>query len=157
MELIIKRLPRKRKNPTDKEREIIKRALISYQVVLGQYEKYTDDMKRKDLERLARENNKQGLDAMNPFNVDMTEGRTYEPTLEDTKIFVYSSWAEAIANVQTPYICNGAKRKGIRKHAFMDVQNGKFLTNKVLEIMNNFIDRLSENKVVEDNSDNIND
>jgi hypothetical protein len=157
MELIIKRLPTKRKNPTDKEREIIKRALISYQVVLGQYEKYTDDMKRKDLERLARENNKQGLDAMNPFNVDMTEGRTYEPTLEDTKIFVYSSWAEAIANVQTPYICNGAKRKGIRKHAFMDVQNGKFLINKVLEIMNNFIDRLSENKVVEDNSDNIND
>jgi len=39
----------------------------------------------------------------------------------------------------------------------MDVQNGKFLTNKVLEVMNNFIDRLSGNKIVEDNSNIIND
>ena len=144
MEFTIEKLPKKIKTPTEKEREIIKRALASYQVVLGQYERYTDEMKRKDLERLERENNSKSLDAMNPFNVDMSEGITYEPTLEDTKIFIYSSWAEAVANVQTPYLCDGKRKKAIRKHAFLDVQNGKFLTRKVLDIMEDFIERLTK-------------
>lgn len=157
MELEIKNLPKNRKPPTDKEREIIRRALLSYQIVLGQYEKYTDDMKRRDLEKLAKQNETNTLDAINPFNVDMSEQRTYEPSVEDTKTFVYSSWAEAVANVQTPYLANGQTKKAIRKHAFNDVRKGKFLTRKVLEVMNNFIDRLSENKVVEDNGNNIND
>ena len=157
MELEIKNLPKNRKPPTDKEREIIRRALLSYQIVLGQYEKYTDDMKRRDLEKLAKQNETNTLDAINPFNVDMSEQRTYEPSVEDTKTFVYSSWAEAVANVQTPYLANGKEKKAIRKHAFNDVRKGKFLTRKVLEVMNNFIDRLSENKVVEDNGNNIND
>ena len=143
MKLEIKTLPLKNKNLSDKEREIVKRALFSYQIVLGQYEKYTDKMKRKDLERLARQNNQNPLDAMNPFNVDLTEEKTYEPTLEDTKTFVYSSWAEAIANAKTPYICDGDKKKGIRRQAFRDVQNGKYLTKKVREVMENFITRLS--------------
>jgi hypothetical protein len=143
MELTIKKLPTKRKTPSDKEMEIIKRALISYQFVLGQYKKYTDDMKQKDLEKLERENNKTGLDTMNPFNVDVSEKKSYEPTLEDTRTFVYSSWAEAVANAQTPYVCDGKKKKGIRKHAFMDVQNGKFLTRKVIDVMNDFITKLS--------------
>ena len=151
MELEIKNLPKNRKPPTDKEREIIRRALLSYQIVLGQYEKYTDDMKRRDLEKLAKQNETNTLDAINPFNVDMSEQRTYEPSVEDTKTFVYSSWAEAVANVQTPYLASGKEKKAIRKHAFNDVRKGKFLTRKVLEVMNNFIDRLSENKVVEDN------
>jgi len=143
MKLESKTLPLKNKNLSDKEREIVKRALFSYQIVLGQYEKYTDKMKRKDLERLARQNNQNPLDAMNPFNVDLTEEKTYEPTLEDTKTFVYSSWAEAIANAKTPYICDGDKKKGIRRQAFRDVQNGKYLTKKVREVMENFITRLS--------------
>ena len=143
MELVIKKLPKNRKNVNDKESEVIKRALISYQVVLGQYEKYTDEMKRRDLERLAKKNESSTLDAMNPFSVDMTE-KTYEPTLDDTKTFVYSSWAEAVANVQTPYICDGAKRKNIRKKAFRDVQNGKYLNKKVIDIMNDFITKLSD-------------
>lgn len=154
MELEIKSLPKNRKTPTDKEREIIKRALLSYQIVLGQYEKYTDDMKRRDLEKIARENNKDGLDAMNPFNVDMSEQRTYEPSVEDTKTFVYSSWAEAVANVQTPYLANGQKKKAIRKHTFNDVRKGKFLTRKVVDIMEEFIIRLTENKSVETENDN---
>lgn len=146
MELIIKKLPSKRKNPSDKERDIINHALVSYQIVLGQYEKYTDEMKRKDLEKLAKQKETNTLDAINPFNVDMTEDKTYEPTIEDTKIFVYSSWAEAVANVLTPYICDGQKRKGIKRQVFRDVQNGKYLTNKVIDVMNDFINKLSEGK-----------
>lgn len=145
MELIINNLPTKRKENTDKERQIIKRALVSYQVVLNQYEKYTNEMKRRDLERLAKESEKDGLDAMNPFSVDMSDEKTYEPTLEDTKTFVYSSWAEAVANVQTPYICDGQKRKRIRKQAFRDIQNGKFLNKRVIDVMDGFIDKLSGN------------
>ena len=153
MELVIKNLPEKRRNLSEKEREVIKRALISYQVVMSQYQKYTDVMKRRDLERLAKENGTNTLDAMNPFNVDMSE-KSYEPTLEDTKIFVYSSWAEAVANVQTPYICDGAKKKGIRRQAFRDVQNGKYLNKKVRDLMNDYIVRLSEgSEVVEDDSE----
>ena len=143
MELEIKNLPKNRKPPRDKEREIIRRALLSYQIVLGQYEKYTDDMKRRDLEKLAKHNETNTLDAMNPFNVDVTEDKTYEPTLEDTKTFVYSSWAEAVANVKTPYVCDGNKKKGIRRQAFRDVQNGKYLNKKVREVMNDFILKLT--------------
>lgn len=144
MKLEIKSLPTRNKNLSDKEREIVKRALISYQIVLGQYEKYTLDMKRKDLEKLAKQNETNTLDAMNPFNVDVTEDKTYEPTLEDTKTFVYSSWAEAVANVKTPYVCDGNKRKGIRRQAFRDVQNGKYLNKKVREVMNDFILKLTD-------------
>ena len=146
MKLEINNIPTKSKNVTEKDREIINRALFSYQIVLGQYEKYTDEMKQKDLERLAKQNNQNPLDTLNPFNVDITEEKTYEPTLEDTKTFVYSSWAEAIANVKMPYICDGTKKKGIRKQAFRDVQNGKYLTKKVRDVMNNFITRLSVGK-----------
>ena len=148
MELTIKNLPAKRRNPSDKEREIIKRAMVSYQIVLGQYEKYTDDMKRKDLEKLARQSETTTLDAMNPFNVDMTEDKTYEPTLEDTKTFVYSAWAEAVANVLTPYICDGKKKKGIKRQVFRDVKSGKYISNNVRKVMDEFIVRLSENKVI---------
>lgn len=151
MELTIKALPNKRRNITVKEKEVINRALISYQIVLGQYEKYTDEMKQKDLEKLAKQNNPNTLDALNPFNVDLTEDKTYEPTLEDTKTFVYSSWAEAVANARTPYVCDGAKRRGIRKQAFRDVQNGKYLTKNVREIMDSFITRLSQGKTEETN------
>lgn len=154
MELIIKKLPSKRKNPSDKERDIINHALVSYQIVLGQYEKYTDEMKRKDLEKLAKQKETNTLDAMNPFNVDMTEDKIYEPTIEDTKIFVYSSWAEAVANVLTPYICDGQKRKGIKRQVFRDVQNGKYLTNKVINVMNDFINKLSESKTNNGNESN---
>lgn len=146
MELEINNIPSKSKNVTEKDREIINRALFSYQIVLGQYEKYTDEMKQKDLERLAKQNNPNTLDTLNPFNVDLTEEKTYEPTFEDTKTFVYSSWAEAIANVKTPHICDGAKKKGIRRQAYRDVQNGKYLTKKVRDVMNNFITRLSLGK-----------
>lgn len=145
MELTIKTLPTKKKNPTDKEREIIKKALIYYQIFMGKYEEYTNDIRRREMEMRSKEKNKDSLDAMNPFNVDMTEEKTFEPSVEDIKIFVYSSWAEAVASAQTPRICDGTKRKSIKKHAFMDVKNGKFLTNKVLDVMNNFIDRVSEN------------
>jgi hypothetical protein len=154
MELIIKKLPSKRKNPSDKERDIINHALVSYQIVLGQYEKYSDEMKRKDLEKLAKQKETNTLDAMNPFNVDMTEDKIYEPTIEDTKIFVYSSWAEAVANVLTPYICDGQKRKGIKRQVFRDVQNGKYLTNKVIDVMNGFINKLSESKTNNGNESN---
>ena len=142
MEMVIKDIPNVKRDMKEKEREIIKRALIYYQIVMGQYEKYTDKMKQKDLERLSKQQNKTELDKMNPFNADLNEGKTYEPTLEDTKIFVYSSWAEAVANVQTPQICNGTKRKGIRRQAFRDVQNGKYVNKKVRDIMNGFIERL---------------
>ena len=145
MKLEINNIPSKSRNVTEKDREIINRALVSYQVVLNQYEKYTSEMKRRDLERLAKESEKDSLDAMNPFSVDMSDEKTYEPTLEDTKTFVYSSWAEAVANVQTPYICDGQKRKRIRKQAFRDIQNGKFLNKKVIDVMDGFIDKLSGN------------
>ena len=95
MDYTIKTLSNKKRNITEKEREIIKRALPAYQVVLGQYEKYTDEMKRKDLEKLNKENTN-NLNSINPFDVDMSEDKTYEPTLEDTKTFVYSAWAEAV-------------------------------------------------------------
>ena len=144
MDYTIKTLPNKRRNITDKESEIIKRALSAYQVVLGQYEKYTDEMKRKDLEKLNKENTN-SLNSLNPFDIDMSEEKTYEPTLEDTQIFVYSAWAEAVANVQTPFGCAAPLRKSIRKQAFRDVQKGKYLNRKVREIMNDFILKLSGN------------
>lgn len=144
MDYTIKTLPNKRRNITDKESEIIKRALSAYQVVLGQYEKYTDEMKRKDLEKLNKENTN-SLNSLNPFDIDMSEEKTYEPTFEDTKTFVYSAWAEAVANVQTPFICASSIKKGIRKQAFRDVQKGKYLNRKVREIMNDFIMKLSGN------------
>lgn len=144
MDYTIKTLPNKRRNITEKESEIIQRALSAYQVVLGQYEKYTDEMKRKDMEKLNKENTN-SLNSLNPFDIDMSEEKTYEPTFEDTKTFVYSAWAEAVANVQTPFICASSIKKGIRKQAFRDVQKGKYLNRKVREIMNNFILKLSGN------------
>ena len=45
MKLEINNIPSKSKNVTEKDREIINRALFSYQIVLGQYEKYTDETK----------------------------------------------------------------------------------------------------------------
>lgn len=144
MDYTIKTLPNKRRNITEKESEIIQRALSAYQVVLGQYEKYTDEMKRKDMEKLNKENTN-SLNSLNPFDIDMSEEKTYEPTFEDTKTFVYSAWAEAVANVQTPFICASSIKKGIRKQAFRDVQKGKYLNRKVREIMNDFIMKLSGN------------
>ena len=44
MDYTIKTLSNKRRNITEKESEIIKRALPAYQVVLGQYEKYTGQL-----------------------------------------------------------------------------------------------------------------
>jgi hypothetical protein len=152
MEYTIKTLSSKRRNITEKESEIIKRALPSYQVVLGQYEKYTDEMKRKDLEKLNKEN-ANNLSSLNPFDVDMSEDKTYEPTLEDTKTFVYSAWAEAVANVQTPFVCASSVKKGIRKQAFRDVQKGKYLNKKVKDIMNDFILKLSGNVKVENKNE----
>ena len=156
MDYTIKTLPNKRRNITEKEREIIERALSAYQVVLGQYEKYTDEMKRKDLEKLNKENTN-SLNSLNPFDIDMSEEKTYEPTLEDTQIFVYSAWAEAVANVQTPFGCAAPLRKTIRKQAFRDVQKGKYLNKKVKDIMNDFILKLSGNiKVRNKNEENNN-
>ena len=156
MDYTIKTLPNKRRNITEKEREIIERALSAYQVVLGQYEKYTDKMKRKDWEKLNKENTN-NLNSLNPFNIDMSEDKIYEPTLEDTKTFVYSAWAEAVANVQTPFICASSIKKGIRKQAFRDVQKGKYLNKKVKDIMNDFILKLSGNiKVINKNEENNN-
>ena len=156
MDYTIKTLPNKRRNITEKESEIIERALSAYQVVLGQYEKYTDDMKRKDLEKLNKDNTN-NLKLLNPFDIDMSEDKTYEPTLEDTKTFVYSAWAEAVANVQTPFICASSIKKGIRKQAFRDVQKGKYLNKKVKDIMNDFILKLSGNiKVINKNEENNN-
>ena len=144
MDYTIKTLPNKRRNITEKESKIIQRALSAYQVVLGQYEKYTDEMKRKDMEKLNKENTN-SLNSLNPFDIDISEEKTYEPTFEDTKTFVYSAWAEAVANVQTPFVCASSIKKGIRKQAFRDVQKGKYLNRKVREIMNNFILKLSGN------------
>lgn len=156
MDYTIKTLPNKRRNITEKEREIIERALSAYQVVLGQYEKYTDEMKRKDWEKLNKENTN-NLNSLNPFDIDMSEDKTYEPTLEDTKTFVYSAWAEAVANVQTPFICVSSIKKGIRKQAFRDIQKGKYLNKKVKDIMNDFILKLSGNiKVRNKNEENNN-
>ena len=156
MDYTIKTLPNKRRNITEKESEIIERALSAYQVVLGQYEKYTDEMKRKDMEKLNKENTN-SLNSLNPFDIDMSEDKTYEPTLEDTKTFVYSAWAEAVANVQTPFICASSIKKGIRKQAFRDVQKGKYLNKKVKDIMNDFILKLSGNiKVRNKNEENNN-
>ena len=156
MDYTIKTLPNKRRNITEKESQIIERALSAYQVVLGQYEKYTDDMKRKDLEKLNKDNTN-NLKLLNPFDIDMSEDKTYEPTLEDTKTFVYSAWAEAVANVQTPFICASSIKKGIRKQAFRDVQKGKYLNKKVKDIMNDFILKLSGNiKVINKNEENNN-
>lgn len=153
MDYTIKTLSNKRRNITEKESEIIKRALPAYQVVLGQYEKYTDQMKRKDLEKLNKKNTN-NLNSLNPFDVDMSEDKTYEPTLEDTKTFVYSAWAEAVANVQTPFVCTSSIKKGIRKQSFRDIQKGKYLNKKVREIMNDFILKLSGNvKVVNKNEE----
>ena len=156
MDYTIKTLPNKRRNITEKESKIIQRALSAYQVVLGQYEKYTDGMKRKDLEKLNKDNTN-NLKLLNPFDIDMSEDKTYEPTLEDTKTFVYSAWAEAVANVQTPFICASSIKKGIRKQAFRDVQKGKYLNKKVKDIMNDFILKLSGNiKVINKNEENNN-
>ena len=156
MDYTIKTLPNKRRNITEKESQIIERALSAYQVVLGQYEKYTDKMKRKDWEKLNKENTN-NLNSLNPFDADMSEDKTYEPTLEDTKTFVYSAWAEAVANVQTPFICASSIKKGIRKQAFRDVQKGKYLNKKVKDIMNDFILKLSGNiKVRNKNEENNN-
>ena len=111
-------------------------------------------MKRKDLEKLNKENTN-NLNSLNPFDIDMSEEKTYEPTFEDTKTFVYSAWAEAVANVQTPFICASSIKKGIRKQAFRDVQKGKYLNKKVKDIMNDFILKLSGNlKVVNKNEEN---
>ena len=150
MEYTIKVLPSKKRVITEKEAEIIKRALPSYQVVLGQYEKYTDEMKRKDLEKLNK-TNVNNLNSINPFVIDMSEDKTYEPTREDTKIFVYPSWAEPIANVQIPFVCSSPIKKRIRKQVFRDVQKGKYLNKKVRDIMNDFILKLSGNlKIVDE-------
>lgn len=141
MELTINSIPDRKRNITEEEGEVIRRALPSYKIVLGQYERYTDEMKRRDLEKLSREAN--SLDALNPFSVDMSENKTYEATLEDTKTFVYSSWAEAVANAKTPIHCDGTRKRKIRKQAFMDVQKGKYINRKVKDAMNETIKRLT--------------
>lgn len=143
MDYTIKSISKKKRDIDDKERSIIQQALLAYKIVLGQYEKYTDDMKRKDLERLTV-NSTNTLNQLNPFVIGGTQEKSYEPSLEDTKTFVYSSWAEAIANVQTPYICDGKTKKRIRRQAFRDVKNGKFINKKVRDVMQNFIDTLSK-------------
>lgn len=142
MRLIIDTLPSKKRTPTEEELQIIKRALVSYNIVLGQYQKYADEQKRKDLERLQAKE-KKDINSLNPFNTDLSDDKTYEPTLDEVKTFVYSSWAEAVANVKTPLVCDGSKKKGIKRQVFRDIKNGKYLTKKVRETMDEFILKLS--------------
>ena len=105
------------------------------------------------MEKINNENT-DSINLVNPFDVDMSEYRTDEPSLEDTKTFVYSAWAEAVANVQTPFVCASSIKKSIRKQAFRDIQKGKYLNKKVREIMNDFILKLSGNvKVVNKNEE----
>ena len=155
MELTIKNITSKRRQIQEKEREVINRAMISFQVVMSRYEKYTDIMKRDEKMQLAQENVQTELDKINPFNIGTTVKDSSEPSIDEVKEFVYSSWAEAVANVQTPYICDAATRKGIRKKAFRDVQNGKYISNKVRTMINDTVKRMTTTETtVEEKQEN---
>lgn len=132
MDFTIKKLPLDNKRPiTNEEKIVIDRALPSYDLVMGQYTKYTDEMKRKDLEKM-------NTASPNPFVANLGD-KTYEPTEEDTREFVFSSWAEAVANVLTPFGCTAKRRKAIKKKAFNDVKKGKYLNKKVVDVIKSYL------------------
>ena len=140
MDYKIEKLSDKIHNLSEEESLVIKRAIPFYNNVLERYE--------KNLLKLKEENDRQKeqpktLDEINPFAVKDTEPKNYIPTLAEIKTFTYSAWAKTVADVQTPYLSTGEKKKGIVKRAFREVQKGKFLNKKVKDIMNDFISKIS--------------
>ena len=82
------------------------------------------------------------MDKINPFNVKNNEPKNYIPTLAEIKTFTYSAWAKTVADVQTPSISSGVRKKGIVRHSFREVQKGKYINRKVKDIMNDFISKM---------------
>ena len=140
MELTIKELPQKTKPSSEEDKRVIARATIMFQVVMNQYEKYTEEQKKIDLEALKPQTE---LDKENPFVVKDEEIKDSQPTIEETKVFVYSSWADSVAHAKTPLYADGKKRKTIRNQTFRDVLNGKYVNKNVKKMLEDYIVKLS--------------
>lgn len=141
MELIIKELTQKRKAVTEKEKNVIERAMVVFPIMMNPYQKYLEKLKERKQTISQKETD---IDKMNPFNTDISEDNVKPLTNEQIKIIVFSSWADAVANAQTPYPCDGKRRKLIRKHAFADINKGKFLSARVRKTLDEYITKFSE-------------
>ena len=139
MEYIIKGIPEKIHNISEEESSIIKRAIPFYSNLLERYENTL--LKAKEENDKIRE--RQETDNKNPFDIGTTVEENYIPNINEIKAFVYSAWAKTIADVQTPYVSSGQKKKGIMKRSFRDVQNGKYINKNVRQIMKDFISKVS--------------
>lgn len=155
MEFKITALPSKFKNLKGGEKDIVDHALIVYQGVLDTYEKQIDAIKetlrQKEIQEKKAEdtkykpllkNSSNASFDTNPFMGDIKGKEEYKPTVQEVKTFVYSAWAETLARARTPHICDGQRKKTIRKAAYRNVKNGKFLNKKVRDKMNEYITRL---------------
>jgi len=147
MEYKIDKISEKRHNISEEESNIIKTALPYYKSMLDRYE--------NTLVRLKDENDKvkeipKTIDVENPFIPNMSEPKNYIPTIDEIKTFVYSAWAKTVADVQTPYVSSGQKKKGIVKHCFREVQKGKFINRTIRETMNEFISKMKTLLNIED-------
>lgn len=141
MENTIKKLPQNNKRSlTEKESAVIKSAFPAYKMVMDGYEKHYEELRQKAEEKKILNN---GIS--NPFDVNMKEDTDNidNLTVGDIKELAYTSWALAVANAQTPFPCKGSVQKSIRKKAFRDVSNGKFINRIVLEYMDGVISRMT--------------
>lgn len=132
----IKHILFKKRNLTPIERDVIKRALPAYRIVLSQYEKYTDERKKRDLELLNKT-----IDGDNAFNFG-NRLKKFEPTLEETKEFVYSAWADAVVQALIPMYSSGQQRRAFRRKIFREVSEGKYINKEVRETIEEFIEIL---------------
>jgi len=84
------------------------------------------------------------LNDINPFDITNFSSSLNIPSIDEIKSFIYSAWAKVIADVQTPYIISGQKKKGIVKRLFREVQKGKYINKDVRDIMNEFVSKMEK-------------
>ena len=152
MEYKIEKISEKIRNLSEEESDVIKRAIPFYNNVLERYEKMLTQMKE---ENDKQKEQPKTLDEINPFNVKNDEPKNYIPTLAEIKTFTYSAWAKTVADVQTPYVSSGERKKGIVRHSFREVQKGKYLNRKVKDIMKEFISKMTLVLNLEDGNNNV--
>lgn len=139
MEYKIDKISTKKHNVSEEESIVIKRAIPFYKNTLDRYEKML--LKFKEENDRQKEQPKT-LDDINPFVVTNNE-QNYIPTVDEIKTFVYSCWAKTVADVQTPYVSDGQRKKGIVKRSFRDVSKGKYINKNVRDIMSEYINRMT--------------
>lgn len=150
MEYIVTKISENKHSISEEESMVIKRAIPFYNNLLERYENTLLKIKEKND---SIEKNIGAVDSKNPFDI---KNATLEelPKLDEIKVFVYSSWAKIVADVQTPFGCGGQRKKGIMKTSFKEVQKGKYINKKVREIMNDFIKKITLSLDIKENENN---